>query len=135
MLSFGDDDVALLIAFCNSAVANLARHDAVHTMQTKSKFMESISHELRSPIRGILASAELLESRWTDTESKSLLSNVQVSGATLLDTLNQLLVFTEMGSKECTSLEGGCIATTIDGDMTHGIANINLGTLVESSPG
>lgn len=131
MRSFEDEDVALLSAFCNSAVANLARQDAVHTMQTKSKFMESISHELRSPIHGILASAELLESRWTDTESKSLLSNIQVSGATLLDTLNQLLVFTEMGSKERTSLEDGGMATTIDGDMTNGIAHINMGTLVE----
>jgi signal transduction histidine kinase len=131
MRSFEDDDVALLSAFCNSAVANLARNDAVHTMQTKSKFMESISHELRSPIHGILASAELLESRWTDAESKSLLSNIQVSGATLLDTLNQLLVFTEMSSKERISLEDGGMTTTIDGDMTNGMSHVNLGTFVE----
>jgi signal transduction histidine kinase len=100
-------------------------------MQTKSKFMESISHELRSPIHGILASAELLESRWTDAESKSLLSNIQVSGATLLDTLNQLLVFTEMSSKERISLEDGGMTTTIDGDMTNGMSHVNLGTFVE----
>ena len=131
MRSFEDDDVALLSAFCNSAVANLARKDAVHTMQTKSKFMESISHELRSPIHGILASAELLESRCIDTESKSLLSNIQISGATLLDTLNQLLVFTEMTNKQSISLQDGGIATTIDGDMTNGMSQINLGALVE----
>lgn len=131
MRSFENADVALLSAFCNSAVANLARKDAVHTMQTKSKFMESISHELRSPIHGILASAELLESRYTDVESRSLLSNIQISGATLLDTLNQLLVFTEMGNKESVYLEDGGVTTTIDGDMTNGIAQVNLGALVE----
>jgi signal transduction histidine kinase len=98
--SFEEDDVALLSAFCNSAVANLARRDAIHTMQTKSKFMESISHELRSPIHGILASAELLDTRNLDEETRSLLSNIQLSGTTLLDTMNQLLVYTEMGSKE-----------------------------------
>lgn len=48
--SFEDEDLALISAFCNSAVANLARKDAISTMQTKSNFMESISHELRSPI-------------------------------------------------------------------------------------
>lgn len=63
---FEQEDVALLSAFCNSAVANLARKDAISTMQTKSKFMESISHELRSPVHGILASAELLEAQYTD---------------------------------------------------------------------
>jgi signal transduction histidine kinase len=129
--SFEDDDVALLAAFCNSAVANLARKDAVHTMQTKSKFMESISHELRSPIHGILASAELLESRCTDEESQSLLSDIQISGATLLDTMNQLLVFTEMGNKERVSLKDGGVITTIDGDMTNGMCRTNLGTLIE----
>jgi len=129
--SFEPEDVALLSAFCNSAVANLVRKDAVHTMQTKSKFMESISHELRSPIHGILASAELLESRCIDPESRSLLSNIQISGATLLDTLNQLLVFTEMGNKESVHLEDGGVTTTIDDDMTNGIAQINLGALVE----
>ena len=131
MRSFENEDVALLSAFCNSAVANLARKDAVHTMQTKSKFMESISHELRSPIHGILASAELLESRYTDAESRSLLSNIQISGATLLDTLNQLLVFTEMGNKDSVNLEDGGVTTTVDGDMTNGISHINLGALVE----
>jgi signal transduction histidine kinase len=131
MRSFENEDVALLSAFCNSAIATLARNDAINTMQTKSKFMESISHELRSPIHGILASAELLGSRYTDEESKSLLSNIQISGATLLDTMNQLLVFTEMGNKECVYLKGGDIATTIDGDMTNGRCRINLGSLIE----
>lgn len=131
MRSFENEDVALLSAFCNSAVANLARKDALHTMQTKSKFMESISHELRSPIHGILASAELLESRFADSESRSLLSNIQISGATLLDTLSQLLVFTEMGNKESAYLEHGGVTTTINGDTINGIARTNLGALVE----
>ncbi|GAB7326475.1 hypothetical protein MBLNU13_g10474t1 [Cladosporium sp. NU13] len=131
MRLFEEDDVALLSAFCNSAVANLARKDAVHTMQTKSKFMESISHELRSPIHGILASAELLESRYTDEESRSLLSNIQISGGTLLDTMNQLLVFTEMGNEDRVHLKDGGITTKIDGDMTNGMRQINLGTLIE----
>jgi signal transduction histidine kinase len=129
--SFEEDDVALLSAFCNSAVANLAQRDAILTMQTKSKFMESISHELRSPIHGILVSAELLDTQNLDEETRSLLSNIQLSGATLLDTMNQLLVCTEMGSKESIQLQDGGIATTIDGDMTNGMSQINLGALVE----
>jgi signal transduction histidine kinase len=75
--NFEDEDVALLSAFCNSAVANLARKDAIYTMQTKSRFMESVSHELRSPIHGILASADLLDEQCTDAGSRSLLTNIQ----------------------------------------------------------
>lgn len=109
---FEQEDVALLSAFCNSAVANLARKDAISTMQTKSKFMESISHELRSPVHGILASAELLEAQYTDAESRSLLTNIQTSGATLLDTMNQLLVFTEMNNQGNASPERDANSTT-----------------------
>jgi hypothetical protein len=97
--NFEDEDVALLSAFCNSAVANLARKDAISTMQTKSRFMESISHELRSPIHGILASADLLDEQCKDAETRSLLTNIQSCGATLLDTMNQLLI-----SRKCSCL-------------------------------
>lgn len=128
--SFEDEDVALLSAFCNSAVANLARKDAISTMQTKSKFMESVSHELRSPIHAVLASAELLETHYTDTESRSLLSNIQISGATLLDTMNQLLVFTEISNQASPFPRGDVIATT-NSDITNDDCSINLGTLVE----
>jgi signal transduction histidine kinase len=136
--NFEDEDVALLSAFCNSAVANLARKDAISTMQTKSRFMESISHELRSPIHGILASADLLDEQCTDAGSRSLLTNIQSCGATLLDTMNQLLIYTEMSStKSRSSSVTGLSATPHDitaetnDDVANNETHVNLGTLVE----
>jgi signal transduction histidine kinase len=136
--NFEDEDVALLSAFCNSAVANLARKDAISTMQTKSRFMESISHELRSPIHGILASADLLDEQCTDAGSRSLLTNIQSCGATLLDTMNQLLIYTEMSStKSRSSSVTGLSATAHDitaetnDDVANNETHVNLGTLVE----
>jgi signal transduction histidine kinase len=135
--NFEDEDVALLSAFCNSALANLARKDAISTMQAKSRFMESISHELRSPIHGILASADLLDEQCTDAGSRSLLTNIQSCGATLLDTMNQLLIYTEMSSTKSGSSGTGLPTTAHDktpetnDDVANEETHINLGTLVE----
>jgi hypothetical protein len=80
------NELAFLTAFGNSVMAEWARIDTEIADQKKSDFIGSISHELRSPLHGILASAEFLaetSSGW----SKGLVETIDSCGRTLLDTI------------------------------------------------
>jgi signal transduction histidine kinase len=54
------EDLSYLVAFGNSIMADVARLDVIAVDRAKSDFISSISHELRSPLHGILASVEFL---------------------------------------------------------------------------
>lgn len=59
-------------------------------------------HELRSPLHGILAAAEFLNSTHLSEFQDSLLETVNACGRTLLDTMNQVLDFSKVVSLERT---------------------------------
>jgi signal transduction histidine kinase/CheY-like chemotaxis protein len=85
------EEVAYLAAFGNSVMAEINRIEAVANDMAKSNFISNISHELRSPLHGILASAELLQDSSTGPEQDGMIEMVHVCGRTLLDTMNHLL--------------------------------------------
>lgn len=76
-LSFG-------IAFGNCVMAEISRLNTIVSDQSKSDFIGSISHELRSPLHGILGSAEFLGETNCDTFQKSLVDTIDACGRTLL---------------------------------------------------
>ncbi|KAL2070264.1 hypothetical protein VTL71DRAFT_13290 [Oculimacula yallundae] len=90
------DDLAYLAAFGNSIMAEKSRFDAVLADQMKNNFMSTVSHELRSPLHGILAGAELLKDLSTTVAQSDLINMINVCGRTLLDTVNHILDFTEL---------------------------------------
>lgn len=53
------EDLTYLAAFGNSIMAEVARLSALVITQMKTDFISSISHELRSPLHGVLASVEV----------------------------------------------------------------------------
>lgn len=71
-------------AFGNCVVAEMSRLDTIVSDQSKSDFIGSISHELRSPLHGILASAEFLGETECDAFQTSLIDTVDACGRTLL---------------------------------------------------
>lgn len=79
-------ELAFLTAFGNSVMAEWSRIDTEIADQKKGDFIGSISHELRSPLHGILASAEFLEEVTTGWESR-LVETIDSCGRTLLDTI------------------------------------------------
>ena len=85
------EEVTYLAAFGNSVMAEINRIEAVTNDMAKSDFISNISHELRSPLHGILASAELLQDSSTGPEQDGMIEMVHVCGRTLLDTMNHLL--------------------------------------------
>ena len=85
-----DAELTYLAAFSNSIMAELGRLEAVAIGQAKIDFIGNISHELRSPLHGILASAELLQESSTGAVQDQLIGMVDSCGRTLLDTMVSL---------------------------------------------
>ncbi|EPE31883.1 CheY-like protein [Glarea lozoyensis ATCC 20868] len=100
------EDLTYLAAFGNSTMAEVARISAQVLDKMKSDFISSISHELRSPLHGVLASVEFLqETEMTDIQ-EDMVNNIHASGKVLLDTINHVLDFSKVNrrSKNNTSL-------------------------------
>ncbi|KAI6245541.1 putative histidine kinase 4 [Erysiphe necator] len=93
------NELAFLTAFGNCVMAEWARIDTEIADQKKSDFIGSISHELRSPLHGILASVEFLEEVLSGWE-KQLVETIESCGRTLLDTINHILDFSKINHFE-----------------------------------
>ncbi|KAI9734183.1 MAG: hypothetical protein M1818_006610 [Claussenomyces sp. TS43310] len=93
-------ELAFLTAFGNSVMAECSRIDTEIADQKKGDFIGSISHELRSPLHGILASAEFLGDEITEGFSKGLVETIDSCGRTLLDTINHILDFSKINHFE-----------------------------------
>jgi signal transduction histidine kinase/DNA-binding response OmpR family regulator len=68
-----------------------ARDAAQEANRTKSRFLANISHELRTPMVGVLSSTELLLNSGLDAEQLNLVETLNGSGEALLEILNDLL--------------------------------------------
>jgi hypothetical protein len=80
-------ELSFLTAFGNSVMAEWSRIDTEIANQKKGDFIGSISHELRSPLHGILASAEFLGDEVESTFEKGMVETISSCGRTLLDTI------------------------------------------------
>jgi hypothetical protein len=80
-------ELSFLTAFGNSVMSEWSRVDTEIANQKKGDFIGSISHELRSPLHGILASAEFLSEEVQSTFEKGLVETISSCGRTLLDTI------------------------------------------------
>jgi signal transduction histidine kinase len=92
------EDLSYLAAFGNSIMAEVARLDAMTADRAKSDFISSISHELRSPLHGILASVEFLQDTTVDLFQNSMIDTIERCGRTLLDTIQHVLDFAKINN-------------------------------------
>ena len=76
------------------------RLSSIYESRQKGDFIGSISHELRSPLHGILASSEFLSDTVLDAFQDNLVDTVAACGRTLLDTINHILDFSKINSFE-----------------------------------
>jgi signal transduction histidine kinase len=91
-----EEDLTYLAAFGNSIMAEVSRLNAVMSSQMKNSFISGISHELRSPLHGVLASVEFLQDSNMSEQQQEMVSIIGFCGRTLLDTLNHVLDFTKL---------------------------------------
>ncbi|KAJ5100726.1 hypothetical protein N7456_006778 [Penicillium angulare] len=90
--ALGMEELGYFKAFSNSIISEVARIDWNNMENTKSSFISSISHELRSPLHGILGNTELLRATTLDPGQNDMVKMIEACGSTLLDVLNHLLV-------------------------------------------
>ncbi|EAW09090.1 hybrid sensor histidine kinase/response regulator [Aspergillus clavatus NRRL 1] len=108
-------DLTYLAAFSNTVMAEVSRLDLEAADRAKSDFISSISHELRSPLHGLLGTVELLQEMANTYAQRSLIETVYSCGRTLLDTLNHLLDYAKINTltRPRPSDKGGALITDV----------------------
>ncbi|KAF2491923.1 hypothetical protein BU16DRAFT_529329 [Lophium mytilinum] len=91
-----EGELSYLSAFSSIIMAEVARLDASMSDKAKTDLLGSISHELRSPLHGILGSVEMLEDSAVTAFQGNMVQTIETCGRTLLDTIDHLLDFTKI---------------------------------------
>jgi signal transduction histidine kinase/CheY-like chemotaxis protein len=136
---FDSCDTTYLSAFSNAIMVEILRYEALAVSNAKSDFISSISHEIRSPLHGILATTELLSDSIRSSDERSMLAMIQSCGTTLLDTMNHLLEFAKINklsqSTSKKSQGGNRILDTVDlSSLVEGVTeNVSAGYAFETN--
>ncbi|UPX15580.1 uncharacterized protein EKO05_0006024 [Ascochyta rabiei] len=93
-----EQELSFLAAFSNSVMAEVARLDTKLADAAKADFISSISHELRSPLHGILGMIDLLKDTAIDSQQNSHVQTIETCGKTLLETINHVLDFAKINN-------------------------------------
>ena len=72
---------------------NRKKEQAEAANNMKSAFLANMSHDMRTPLTGILGMAELLEREMPDRRRRYLLSNLRKASASLLDVVDNIMRF------------------------------------------
>ncbi|KAL3472386.1 hypothetical protein BJX99DRAFT_262373 [Aspergillus californicus] len=88
--------LAYLYAFSNSIMADVHRLDMELANRAHATLVGSISHELRSPLHGILGSTELLGDNALSPAQTGLVNTIEYCGRSLLDIINNMLDFAKI---------------------------------------
>ncbi|KAI9811682.1 MAG: hypothetical protein M1832_000716 [Thelocarpon impressellum] len=91
-------DLAYLRAFMNSVGAEISRITKLADDRQSTSFISSISHELRSPLHGILGAVNFLSDTSLDTFQRGLVDSIYSCGSTLHETLTSVLSYAKVNS-------------------------------------
>jgi signal transduction histidine kinase/DNA-binding response OmpR family regulator len=78
------------------AAANNALGKAEAANEAKSRFLAMVSHEVRTPLTGILGMAELLTATELNAEQASYVETIRLSAESLSSLINQILDFSRI---------------------------------------
>lgn len=97
-----------------------ARNAALQGEEAKSRFLAMMSHEMRTPLNGLLSAVELLTaSTRLDAKQIRLVNIVETCGRTTLDQVNNVLELTRLRSAEGSSYPDSDFALT---DLVNTVA-------------
>lgn len=91
-----EDELSFLKAFGILAMAELLREIDVQADKAKSDILGSLSHELRSPLHGVILSAELLAETKLSVFQGNTAHTIEICSRTLLDTIDHLLDYSKI---------------------------------------
>jgi signal transduction histidine kinase len=138
---FQREDFAYITSFSSLVTSELSRLNFLSADRAKSAFISSISHELRSPLHGILASSELLKDSVKDDRAIDIINTIESCGLTLLDTFDNLLAFAKINyfnvdqtrkQREGLGKLGRAGSRKVSKDIKGLTSNFDLGVLVEN---
>lgn len=89
------------------SVVEKTADQAIQASNTKSKFLAIVSHEIRTPINGLMGVLEMLRHTKLDKKQTELLNMGVYSSESLLRTVNDILDFSKLNSKKFTLEESG----------------------------
>jgi signal transduction histidine kinase/CheY-like chemotaxis protein len=95
-----ESELSFMRSFINNIAAEISRMDTFAISSSKSNFIGSISHELRSPLHGVLAACEFLSETELSNYQRSLIETQISCGKTLLQVIEQVLDFSKINSFE-----------------------------------
>ncbi|KAJ5496706.1 hypothetical protein N7463_008693 [Penicillium fimorum] len=124
----GTEDLHYFKAFGDSITSEVSRIHWTASENSKFDFVTSISHELRSPLHGILASAELLHDIPLQTVHRDMVKMISTSGLTLLDTIDHLLDYCKINNLATTK---SLNVTKSEDSTTTLVSDFSLDSLVE----
>lgn len=93
---YGDDEGRFVAGIATALGEEMTRLQIISADKAKSDFISSISHELRSPLHGILASGEFLIDTELRMDQRAFVETIISCGTTLLDTVNHVLDFQKL---------------------------------------
>ncbi|ETS85400.1 hypothetical protein PFICI_03425 [Pestalotiopsis fici W106-1] len=91
-----EGELSYVAAFSSIIMAEVHRRRAISTDKSKSDLLGSLSHELRSPLHGVVLGAELLQDTELDIFQKDVLNSMESCCRTLVDTIDHLLDWTKI---------------------------------------
>ncbi|MEA5160874.1 response regulator [Cereibacter johrii] len=78
-----------------------ARNDALKGEEAKSRFLAVMSHEMRTPLNGLMAASDLLQTSTELTERQRWLTDIVIGcGSAALDQVNNVLELTRLSDKD-----------------------------------
>ncbi|TVY46175.1 Hybrid signal transduction histidine kinase B [Lachnellula occidentalis] len=91
-----ENHLGYLIAFGHSLMSEITKLNTLSADHAKGDFISNVSHELRSPLHGVLASVEFLADTTLDGFQRNLVQTIDICGRTLLDTIEHVLDFSKI---------------------------------------
>jgi len=77
-----------------------AKDDAEAAARAKSVFLSTMTHELRTPMNGVLGMTSLLMDTPLNEEQQELIDTIRISGDTLLTLISDILDFSKIEAKK-----------------------------------
>lgn len=97
--------------------ATRATEAAMAASRSKSIFLATMSHEIRSPLNGIIGAADLMDDGTLHRRQTERLHIIRQSGRLLLDVINDVLDFSKLESGEIVLADGEVALSTLLQDL------------------